>query len=82
MQHAAESAASIDLSESMPGIDGQNWDTWRRGILSRHFKLLCKGATEMQIVLLRLIEHAGNTKLAAGAVEHTNAHYFAQNPNQ
>jgi len=82
MQHAAEDAASIDLSESIPGIEGQNWNNWRRGILSDHFELLCKGATEMQTVLLRLIEHAGDTKLAAGAVEHTNTYYSTQHPNQ
>ncbi|MBB4730467.1 hypothetical protein [Xanthomonas arboricola] len=82
MKHAAEDAASIDLGESMPGIDGQSWDAWRRGILSGHFKLLCKGVTEMQAVLLRLIEHAGDTKLAAGAIEHTNMYYSTQHPNQ
>ncbi|KLB44567.1 hypothetical protein XEUV259_19150 [Xanthomonas euvesicatoria] len=71
LQQAAAETASIDLSETMPGVDGASWNEFRRETLSERFVLLRKGAAEMQVILIRLIQEAVAAKVVAGAQHHT-----------
>ncbi|QRD62618.1 hypothetical protein H8Z72_22910 (plasmid) [Xanthomonas citri pv. citri] len=67
LQHTSEEAAGIDLSQSMPGAEGEAWNEWRRGLLSEHYGSLSSGLDVMGGLLDRLIARASQAKLDTGA---------------
>ncbi|WP_267122773.1 hypothetical protein [Xanthomonas sacchari] len=67
LQQSAVEAEGVDLTESMPGVDGESWNKFRMGFLSSAYSELCAASAVLKEILSRLINQCGSAKTAAGA---------------